>query len=124
MGHEGCQDEILRVMKAFMRLGRVCVQMESSVVVDWVKRNTRRWSSQIERLKTEEFVRKVYLNETVDVNRRGRPLGRWRDRVGEYIHERGANRGGGLEQIKRECLDKERWRLFCHGPTEGSSLPW
>ncbi len=24
-----------------------------------------------------------------------------------------ANRRGWLDQAKRECLDKERWRLFC-----------
>ncbi len=23
--------------------------------------------------------------------------------------------GGGLDQAKRECLDRERWRLFCRG---------
>ncbi len=47
-------------------------------------------------------------------SRRGRPLGRWKDRV-EYMSERGATRGGGLEQARRECLDRERCRLFCRG---------
>ncbi len=31
------------------------------------------------------------------------------------MSERVANGGGGLEQAKRECLDRERWRLFCYG---------
>ncbi len=30
------------------------------------------------------------------------PLGRWRDRVGEYIYKRGTGRGEGLEQAKKE----------------------
>ncbi len=45
-------------------------------------------------------------------SRRGRPLGRWRDRVSEYMCERGAS-GGWLDQTRRECLTRERWRLFC-----------
>ncbi len=50
---------------------------------------------------------------------RGRPAGRWRDRVKEYMCERGAARGGRLDQARRECLDRERWRLFCRGHTLG-----
>ena len=45
-------------------------------------------------------------------SRRVRPPGRWRDRVKERC-ERGATRGGGLDEARRECLDRERWRLFC-----------
>ena len=32
-----------------------------------------------------------------------------------YIHERDADRRGGLEQAKRDCMDRERWKLFCRG---------
>ncbi len=36
--------------------------------------------------------------------------------------ERGATRRGGLDQARRECLDRERWRLFCRGhPLGGRS---
>ncbi len=63
----------------------------------------------------EEFVRKVYVSGGVGPNSRGRPPGRWRDRVKEYMCERGAGRGGGLDQVRRECLDRERGRLFCCG---------
>ncbi len=42
---------------------------------------------------SEEFVKKVYMSESVGANSRGRPLGRWRDRVKEYMCERGATRG-------------------------------
>ncbi len=45
-------------------------------------------------------------------NRNSRPLERWKDRVKEYTSERGTGRGGGLEQAKRECLYREKWRLF------------
>ncbi len=52
-------------------------------VVEWVRRSTLRWSGHIERMEDEEFV-KVYLNSVEGMNRRGRPLGRWEDRVKEY----------------------------------------
>ncbi len=39
-------------------------------------------------------------------SRRGRPPGSWRDRVKEYMCERGASKG--LDQARRECLDRER----------------
>ncbi len=40
---------------------------------------------------------------------------RWRGRVKECICERGATREERLDQAKRECLDRERCRLFCCG---------
>ncbi len=83
------------------------------------EKNTLRWFGHIERMGSEEFVRKVYVSESVDPNSRGRPLGRWRDRVTEYMCEMGATRGGGLDQARKECLDRERWRLFCRGHTLG-----
>ncbi len=57
-------------------------------------------------------MKKVYVSSSVGPNSRGRPLGRWRDRVKEYMCERGATRGAGPDQARRECLDRERWRLF------------
>ncbi len=40
----------------------------------------------------------------------------------EYMCERGATRGGGLDQARRGCLDRERLRLFCLGhPLGGRS---
>ncbi len=68
----------------------------------------------IERMGSEEFVKKVYMSESVGPSSRGRPPVRCRDRVKEYMCERGATRGRGLDQGRRECLDRERWRLFCH----------
>ncbi len=83
-------------------------------VLDWVKSNTMRWFGHIERMGSEEIVKKVYTSESVDPNGRGRPPGRWRDRV-KSMCERGVTRGARLDQVKRECLDREKWRLFCHG---------
>ncbi len=52
-------------------------------VVEWVKRNTLRWFGHTDRM-GNKFVKKVYMSESVGPNSRGRPLGRWRDRVKQY----------------------------------------
>ncbi len=44
-----------------------------------------------------EFVKNVYVSEIEGPSRRGRPLGRWKDRVKKYMSERGASREGGCE---------------------------
>ncbi len=46
------------------------------------------------------------MSESVGPNCRGGPPGRWRGKVKEYMCERGATMGGGLDQAKKECLDK------------------
>ncbi len=40
---------------------------------------------------------------------------KWRDRVQEYVRERGEGSLRNLEQARREGQDRERWKLFCHG---------
>ncbi len=52
-------------------------------VVEWVERSILRWFGYIERRANHEFVKKVYLGSIEGTNRRGRPLGRWEDRVKE-----------------------------------------
>ncbi len=47
-----------------------------------------------------------YWSSVEGPNRRGRPLGRWEDKVKESVSERGA-RGNGLEWARRECKDRE-----------------
>ncbi len=47
------------------------------------KRKTLRWFGHLERMGSEGFVGKVYVSETVGPSTRGRPLGRWRDKVKE-----------------------------------------
>ena len=51
----------------------------------------------------------------MDPTRRGRPFVRWKDRMNEYMHERVADRGGGIELARRDYLNRERRRFFCHG---------
>ncbi len=89
--------------------------------VEWMKRSTLRWLGHIERMENEEFVKKVYLSSVEGPSRRGRPLGRWEDRVKEYVSERGV-RGNGLEWARRECMDRERWRSVCRGHPIGGRL--
>ena len=57
------------------------------VVVEWVKLNTLKWFGHMERKKNEEFVKKVYVSETEDPRKRGRPAVRWKDRVKEFISQ-------------------------------------
>ncbi len=79
-----------------------------------MKSSTLRWFGHIERMENEEFVKKVYRSSVEGPNRRGRPLGRWEDKVKEYVSERGA-RGNGLEWARMECMDRERWRSVSRG---------
>ena len=41
--------------------------------------------------------------------------GKIKDRAKEYMHINVADRRGGIELARRECVDRERWRLFCRG---------
>ncbi len=79
-----------------------------------MKRGTLRWFGHIERMGNEEIVKKVYLGSVEGTNRRGRPVGRWENRVKEYVSERGVRRNG-LEWARRECMERERWRSVCCG---------
>ncbi len=60
------------------------------------------------KLKMKSIVKRLYLSETDSLTKRGKPLGRWEDRVGDWMCERGTGRGGGLE------WGGEVWGLFCH----------
>ncbi len=72
-----------------------------------MKRNTLRWFGHIKRMKNEKFVKNVFVIETEGLDRINRPIGRWEDRVWEYMHERGNGRGERLVQAKKKCLDRE-----------------
>ncbi len=52
------------------------------------------------RMKSGEFV-KVYESQLEGPNRRGRPLGRWKDRVEEDLGKRAIN------ERKGECWNKQ-----------------
>ncbi len=62
-------------------------------------------------MKREEFVKKVYVSDLEGSHQRGRPLDRLRDRAKEYTCEWCDSRRGGCEQARRDCMDRERWRL-------------
>ncbi len=66
------------------------------------------------RMENEESVKKVYRSSVEGPNRRGRPLGRWKDKMKEYMSERGV-RGKRLEWARKELMDRERWRSICQG---------
>ncbi len=53
-----------------------------------MKRSTLRGFGHTERMENEEFVKKVYLSSVEGPNRRGRPPGRWEDRVKEHVSEK------------------------------------
>ncbi len=93
-------------------------------VVEWVKRNTLGWFGHIERKGSEEFVKKVYMSESVGPNSRGRPAGRWRDRVKEYMCERGATKGGGRAGSSKEgVLGQGEVETFLPWPSPWGTLP-
>lgn len=48
-----------------------------------MKRNTLRHIGHIEKIKNEVFVKKMYVNEIVGPNGRGKSFERWKDRVKE-----------------------------------------
>ncbi len=75
-----------------------CANGVNCGVVEWVKGNTLKWSGCVERMGSEEFV-KVYDSELEGPNNRGRPLGRWKDRMQEYLGDRG------FSEREGECLN-------------------
>ncbi len=56
----------------------------------------------------------MYRSSIQGPDRRGRPLGRWEDKVKEYVSKRGT-KGNVLEWTRRECMDRERWKSVCRG---------
>ncbi len=60
-----------------------------------------KWFGHTERMKNEEFVKKVYMSSVEGSSRRGRPLGRWENRVKKYMSGKGV-KGNGLEQARRD----------------------
>ncbi len=52
------------------------------------------------------------MSEIEGGNVRGRPPVKWRDSVQEYVRERGERSLRNLEQARRKCQERERWKLF------------
>ncbi len=66
-------------------------------------------------MEESKMTKRVYVSEIDGGNVRGRPPVKWRDRVLEYVRERGEGSLRRLEQAREECEDRERWKLFCLG---------
>ncbi len=79
-------------------------------VVEKVKRQMLKWFGHMERMEEGKMTRRVYMSETEGGNVRGRPPVKWRDRVQEYVRERGEGSSRNLEQARRVCQDRERWK--------------
>ena len=82
------------------------------------KKNTLRWFVILRKKKVKSFLRKCM---PVKLRVLGGPVVRWKDRVREYMHGRGVDRG--IEQARRDYLDRERWRLFCHSHSLWGTFP-
>ncbi len=65
----------------------------------------------------KEFVRNMHTNE---VWSGGMNEHRWCDQI--KLNERCTFRGGGLEQGKRNYLDREKWKVYCHGHPLGGAF--
>ncbi len=57
--------------------------------------------SHSERMEHDKFFKKVYLSTVEGTTRRGRQMGIWKERLKEYVDERGVN-GNWLEWARRE----------------------
>ncbi len=62
----------------------------------------------------------MYESELEGPNRRGRPLGRWKDRAEEYLGGRDINGWEGLEQASRLCREREVKTLMPWPPLKGT----
>ncbi len=89
--------------------------------MEWVKRNTLKWFGHVEGMGSGEFV-KVYESKLEGPDRRGRPLGRCKNRVREYL--------GRELLIEEEFLMKQGGRVgigksgdFCCSHPIGGTFP-
>ncbi len=68
-----------------------------------------------------KMIRRVYVSEIEGGNVIERPPVKWKNRVQEYVRERGEGSLRSLEQARRGCQDRERWKLlFCGYPLMGA----
>ncbi len=63
----------------------------------------------------EKEERKLSVRHGEEGNGGGRPPVKGRERVQGYVRERGGGSLRNLEQARRECQDREIWKIFCRG---------
>lgn len=83
--------------------------------IERVKCGILRWFGQKERMLESEKMKRMYTSKVVAVTERGRPPVKWEDRMLKYVRERSKKSVRGLEDARRECKDRNKWRLFCRG---------
>ncbi len=71
----------------------------------------------MERMEESKITRRVYVSEIKGGNGRGRPPVKWRDRLQEYVRERGEISLINFEHARRECLDSV-------GSSSAVAIPW
>ncbi len=69
----------------------------------------------VPKIKENRRKRKEWINRKCEEQRRKKEeawnkLRKWRDRVQEYVRERGEGSLRNLEQARRVCQDRERWK--------------
>ncbi len=88
-------------------------------VVEKVTRQMLKWFGHVERMEEGKMTKRVYVSEIEGGNVRGRHPVEWRDRVQEYVRERGEGSLRSLEQARVECQDRER-----DGSSSAVVIPW
>ncbi len=69
-------------------------------VMEEMKQQTLKWFCHMEQMDEGRMTRRVYVSEIERGNVRGRPPVKWRDRVQEYVKERGEGSLRNLEQAR------------------------
>ncbi len=81
-----------------------------------------RWFGHMETMAENEIINRVYMSMVDMVGARGRPVVKCVDRMLEYVREMGERRMTGLQHARRECKDRNKWRLFYCGHPLGGPL--
>ncbi len=105
----------------YERFGMSHVDVGKKCGVVEVKRQTLKWFGHMEQIEEGKMTRRVYKSEIEGGNVRGRPPVKWRDRVQEYVRERGKGSLRSLEQARRQCQDREMEALLLWPSSSGSS---
>ncbi len=82
-----------------------------------VKRQTLKWFGHVERMEESKMTGRGGVREIEGGNVRGRPPVKWRNRVQEYVRERGERSLRNTEQARRECPDRG-------GNSSAVAVPW
>lgn len=75
---------------------------------------TIRWTGHLERMGQDELT-KTHKNGINAMDVRRRPSRKWEDRMLENLRKKGDRRMKTFENARVECMDRNKWRFFCHG---------